>query len=82
MALGGPPHCWAERVLADLRFHWGEAYGFRYDLLWGRWEAARRDTGRLLIAGSPRELRNLVVGDYCRQPVPREATEGRAPGWA
>lgn len=73
---GGLPHFWAERVLEDLRFHWGVAYRFRYDRVWGRWEAGRRDTGRLLIAGSARELRNLIVGDYSGRPVPRGAGPG------
>jgi hypothetical protein len=58
-------------VLADLRFRWGEAYDFRHGAVSGWWEAARLDTGEVLVAGCPRELRKLVVADYGGRPVPR-----------
>lgn len=69
----GPRLGWVDQVLADLCFHWGEAYRFRYDEVSGWWEAARRDSGQVIMAACPRELRDLVVGDYLCRPVPRRA---------
>jgi hypothetical protein len=59
-----------EAALRDLRFHWGGAYhvGAGTD----GWVAKRRDDGRPLVAGSPDELRTLILADYSAQPVPRD----------
>jgi hypothetical protein len=58
-------------ALDVLDFHWGAAY----DLAVTRagWVAKRLDNGRPLVAASPGELRDLIIGDYTAQPVPREA---------
>jgi hypothetical protein len=57
------------QALRELDFHWGEAY----DLAVTRagWVAKRLDNGRPLVAGSPGELRDLIIRDYTAQPVPR-----------
>ena len=57
-------------ALADLDFHWGGAYEIAAGA--GGWVARRQDDGRPLIAGSPDELRALILADYSARPVPRD----------
>lgn len=59
-----------QTALDDLSWHWGEAY----DLAVTRagWIAKRLDNGRALVAASPSGLRELIIGDYAAQPVPRD----------
>jgi hypothetical protein len=59
-----------DAALRDLDFHWGGAYHVAAGT--GGWVATRRDDGRPLIAGSPDELRALILADYSAQPVPRD----------
>lgn len=58
--------------LANLRFHWGEAY----EITWqdGSFRAARRDDGSPLWAMSYRDITDLITEDYVARPVPRDAT--------
>ena len=60
-------------ALDDLDWHWGESY----DLAVTRagWVAKRLDNNRALVAGSPEELRALILADYAAEPVAR----GRRP---
>lgn len=56
--------------LAELRYHWGGAYQF-----WtaqGTWFAQRADNLRIIRADSPGTLRQKIILDYGRKPVPRE----------
>jgi hypothetical protein len=56
--------------LSELQYHWGEAYIIARpepDV----WIAERRDTHGTLRAGSPSGLREKIVADYDRHPVPR-----------
>jgi len=63
---------WWLESLGELRWHWGSAY--RIDRMGlDRWLAIRRDTGAVLAADTPTELRDLIVADYIPQPVPRVA---------
>ena len=56
--------------LADLRWHWGDAY----EITWaGEFRAVRRDNGLALRAESVDELRTLIRSDYTRRPVPRRS---------
>jgi hypothetical protein len=57
-------------ALRDLDFHWGEAYTIAVG--GDGWVARRLDDGRPLVAGSPEELRALIMADYSAQPVPRD----------
>jgi hypothetical protein len=63
-------------ALRDLDFHWGGAYaiGIGED----GWVARRLDDGQPLVAGSPEELRALIVADYSAQPVPRDLSAREA----
>lgn len=63
MPPGRPP------TLAELRYHWGSAYGIDVD--WGRWTARRRDGLGTLSAASAEELRRLIIADYTARRVPR-----------
>ncbi len=57
-------------ALNDLDWHWGESY----DLAVTRagWVAKRLDNNRALVAGSPEELRALILADYAAEPVARD----------
>lgn len=56
--------------LAELRWHWGDAY----EIAWtGAFRAARRDSGSVLTAGSAEVLRLLIRADYGHRPVPRRS---------
>ena len=56
-----------DRALADLRWHWGEAYEITEAL--GVWRAVRLDNQVALVAGDPEELRALIIHDYTCRPV-------------
>lgn len=56
--------------LGRLQWSWGSAY--KIVGAWGTWLARRCDNGRLLSAGSPDQLRELLIDDYSASPVPRE----------
>jgi hypothetical protein len=57
--------------LADLRFHWSDAYVIERT---GpvTWLAARRDGRGAVHANSAGELRDAIRADYERRPVPRD----------
>ena len=59
-----------QAALNDLDWHWGESY----DLAVTRagWVATRLDNNRALVAGSPEELRALILADYAAGPVARD----------
>lgn len=57
-------------ALADLQWHWGSAYEITGAA--EHWVAHRRDNGRMLVAGGPAELRQMITEDYTAQPVSRE----------
>ena len=57
--------------LADLQYHWGEAYLIEHpepDV----WIAVRRDDHATLRADNPVDLREKITADYSCRPVPRE----------
>jgi hypothetical protein len=56
-------------ALNDLDRNWGQAYDLAVTT--AGWVAMRLETGRFLLAGSPGELRVLIVADYDAVPVPR-----------
>jgi hypothetical protein len=58
------------RALAELVFHWGEAYEITEAL--GVWRAVRRDNQVSLVASDPASLRELIIGNYTARPVPRD----------
>jgi hypothetical protein len=60
-----------DEALAALAWHWGEAYELTEAL--GVWRAVRRDTGRTLIATEAEDLRDQIIDDYSKEPVPRRA---------
>jgi hypothetical protein len=64
-----PPINARDTALADLRWHWGDAYEISEAS--GAWRAVRLDNGVTLVASDPGELRDLIVGDYNARPVPR-----------
>jgi hypothetical protein len=59
----------SDAALADLRWHWGEAYEITEAC--GVWRAVRLDNQRAVVATEAEELRDLITADYARQPVPR-----------
>ena len=56
------------RDIADLRWHWDEAYDITWD---GRFRARRLDDGRYLEAGTAEELGERIRLDYTERPVLR-----------
>jgi hypothetical protein len=56
------------RQLADLRWHWEEAYEITWD---GRFRATRRDDGGKLEAETAEDLRQQMIRDYSERRVPR-----------
>ena len=56
------------RQLADLRWHWEEAYEITWD---GKFRATRRDDGGKLEADTAEELRQQMICDYSERRVPR-----------
>lgn len=65
------------RELADLRWHWGDAYEFSWAA--GLYQARRRDTGDLLACSGVRGLLGLVRADYVAKPVSCEAQPAPEP---
>lgn len=62
--------------LEALRWNWGEAYEITGAA--GQWAAQHRDNGRMLVAGGPDGLRELIIEDYAAQPVPRDVAPDEA----
>jgi hypothetical protein len=60
-----------DRDLADLRYHWGEAYAISWQS--GQFRAARRDTGAAVLTSTAAGLRAEILADYRAMPVPRDA---------
>jgi hypothetical protein len=62
-------------ALNDLDWHWGGAY----DLAVTRagWVAKRLDNNRALVAGSPEELRALILADYTTAQMPSGGSHDR-----
>lgn len=60
---------WRDVALEALDWHWGEAYEISEAA--GTWRAVRRDNGRALIATAAADLRDLILADYVKEPVPR-----------
>jgi hypothetical protein len=56
------------RDIADLRWHWDEAYDITWD---GRFLARRLDDGGYLEADTAEELGKRIRLDYTERPVPR-----------
>ena len=54
--------------LADLRWHWDEAYDITWD---GKFRAKRLDDGGELEADTAAELRELIIHNYSERRVPR-----------
>jgi hypothetical protein len=60
---------WEAEALADLQWHWGEAYLIRH--LGGRWVAQRRDSRETISAPTAAGLGELITQDYAARPVAR-----------
>jgi hypothetical protein len=60
-----------DKALAALTWHWGEAYEITEAV--GVWRAVRRDNQRTLVATEAEDLRDLIIKDYSKEPVPRGA---------
>lgn len=71
--LRGMGPVWDEVALESLLFHWGDAYRISNPLP-GRWIAQRRDNGETLRGETAEQLHNLILADYEKRRVPREAT--------
>ena len=66
--------------LEELRWNWGDAYRLFGAI--GRWYAERRDGRRTLVAENIPALRDRMIADYGREPVPRTlAASCPACGW-
>jgi len=59
--------------LAQLRYHWGEAYEIGYDS--GSFWFRRRDNGAELRCSTPVALWGEIRRDYSARPVPRDAVK-------
>lgn len=57
-------------ALADLIWHWGQAYEITYRL--GQYRAVRRDDGSTVRADSAGDLLDAIREDYRQRPVPRQ----------
>ena len=65
----------ADWTLADLRWHYGDAYEITER---PRWRAKRRDgKGRWITAPSPEALVEAIRADYQRDPVSRDVRLSR-----
>ena len=58
--------------LEELRSDWGDAYLIGHDGGRRWWAARRGQTGGLLTAEGPGDLRAQILADYAGHPVPRE----------
>lgn len=56
------------KELADLRWHWDEAYEIFWD---GRFRARRLDDGEVLEAETVADLRELIICNYTERRVQR-----------
>jgi len=56
------------RELADLRWHWDEAYEITWD---GKFRAKRLNDGGELQADTAAELKELMICGYSERRVPR-----------
>jgi hypothetical protein len=56
------------KELADLRWHWDEAYEITWD---GRFRAKRLDDGGEVEADTAAELNELIIRNYSERRVPR-----------
>jgi hypothetical protein len=65
----GGTRVYRDEALAALAWHWGEAYEVTEAL--GVWRAVRLDNWRALVATEAEDLRDQIVDDYTRAPVPR-----------
>ena len=61
--------CRRAAELADLRWHWGEAYVITTPH--GLFRAERRDDGAAISCVTAAGLRVLIRDDYAARPVPR-----------
>lgn len=68
----GGTRVYRDQALEALDWNWGGAYELTEAL--GVWRAVRRDTQRTLVATEAEELRDLIIGDYTKEPVPRART--------
>ncbi|HUY50120.1 MAG TPA: hypothetical protein VMV92_31185 [Streptosporangiaceae bacterium] len=59
---------------AQMRWHWDGAYEFGHD--GQRYWARRTDSGTVITEADLLAFREAVRLDYCRRPVPRDATRG------
>jgi hypothetical protein len=59
------------KELADLRWHWDEAYEITWD---GRFRAKRLDDGGEVEADTAAELNELIIRNYSERRVPRPPT--------
>ena len=59
---------------ASLAVHWDGAYEFGHD--GQRYWARRTDSGTVITEADLLAFREAVRLDYCRRPVPRDATRG------
>ena len=61
--------------LAELRWHWGEAY----EITWrnGAFRAIRRDNHAAVSAAEFARIHQLIIDDYAAKPVPRPAWSQR-----
>jgi hypothetical protein len=66
---------WSAEQLADLDWHWGEAYRISNPEE-GVWLAQRRDTNDTFKATTPAGLHHSIVADYHARGIPRP---GRRP---
>ena len=66
-----------EEELADLEYHWGEAYNIAY-LGPETWVAQRRDSHSTVGAKTPDGLLERIRQDYLDRPVPRQPAEADA----
>lgn len=53
-----------EAELADLRWHWGEAYSIAWNRGADTWQAVRRDGRSVLSAPAAQALRERIRSDY------------------
>ena len=58
-----------DEALKYLQWNWDAAYEITEAS--GVWRAVRLDTQRTLVATEAPELRDLIVQDYLKEPVPR-----------
>jgi hypothetical protein len=66
----------ASKTLADLRYHWDEAYEITHHPGTAEpYRAQRLDDGQIISATTLLKLRDAIIDDYSVRPVPRQITE-------